>query len=106
MSFDTRISTAWAEAARDLRIRVIAPATVTLKDGALHQCEAHVLDFGSPSGAIVVSKSNAPPNRNPIDGWTSVLFESYRTYRRKHFIETLRDWGWFGESGAPDWYLH
>jgi hypothetical protein len=33
------------------------------------------------------------------------LYPRYRAYRRQLFIDTLNDWGWFGEKGKePPWY--
>ncbi len=31
--------------------------------------------------------------------------EAYSQYNRELFVETLNDWGWFGDSSAiPEWY--
>jgi len=104
MSIDHRICSAWQEAAEDLNIRVVAPFELISADGALALFEAFVPDFGSPAGAIVMTEKS----RNDAvvkELWASTLFETYQTYNRQHFIETLDDWGWFGDkTKVPAWY--
>jgi hypothetical protein len=37
--------------------------------------------------------------------YVSRLADSYATFDRKLFIETLNDWGWFAQDrAAPHWY--
>jgi len=43
-------------------------------------------------------------SQRKIAGWLSILFPVYRNYDRGRFIETLEDWGWFGEGSPPDWF--
>jgi hypothetical protein len=105
-AIDRQLSNAWRDARDDLGIRVVAPFSIALPNGPI-QAEAHVLDFGSPSGAIAMSFSN--PFAKDVDlssrYWRSLLGKTYRTYRRESFVEMLNDWGWFGaKDQAPAWY--
>jgi hypothetical protein len=106
MGIDPDISKAWQQAAADLGIRVVAPFTLTMADGQALEFEAHVLDFGSRTGAIAMSQESRKfDEMAQLGHWCSVLTESYRTYDRQFFIDTLNDWGWFGDAGnTPKWY--
>jgi hypothetical protein len=103
---DDQISTAWLNAAADLGIRVVAPFSFAFPDGRKVRAEAHILDFGSPTGAIVFGADHPLVGElRRVTHWHSVLFESYRKYDRSLFVETLNDWGWFGDKGStPAWY--
>lgn len=107
-----RVIALWRAAADDLGIRVIAPAELRDSDGEPFVCEAFVPDFGSPTGAVVVSAKTErrlrPRLRAPGDRlWLAVEpRQQASAYVRKHFIRVLEDWSWFGEAGAePDWYV-
>jgi CMP/dCMP kinase len=106
MSIDLKITNAWRNAAADLGIRVVAPFTLMMPGGTTKQFEAHILDFGSPKGAVVASPiSRADHEPWQPDVWFSVLGEGYRTYNRQLFIDTLDDWGWHGKvEEQPLWY--
>ncbi len=106
MSLDLEIVNAWLEAASDLGIRVIAPYSLWLEDGTEVQFEAHIPDFGGPKGAIAMSESSEATDIAKRFGfWRSVLYDGYRRYDRKLFIDTLDDWRWFGPvDDAPSWY--
>ena len=99
------ISEAWRQAAVDLGIRVIAPFALSL-DGETERYEAHILDFGGPKGTVVTGQNGESGGiRKRLGYYYSILFPSYRVYARQHFIDTLNDWGWFGEKGKePVWY--
>jgi hypothetical protein len=70
-----------------------------------------VNNFGGPNGTIVL-RLDGQHNDEVIraakaDGcYVSIVRgDSYRTYDRKLFVETLDDWGWFGDPQAPPrWY--
>jgi len=102
---DSEISEAWRQAAADLGIRVVAPVELSV-DGKTERFEAHILDFGGPKGTVVTGRDGEWGDLRKRHGYYySNLFPSYRTYARQHFIDTLNDWGWFGEKGKePAWY--
>jgi hypothetical protein len=102
---DEQISDAWRQAVADLGIRVVSPFKLVSEGGEVELFEAHVLDFGGPSGTVVGSQDSGADIRKRLGYYASNLFPTYRTYARQHFIDTLNDWGWFGEPGKqPPWY--
>jgi len=109
---DARMIAIWRKAAEDLGIRVTTP--VELKDGAgkSFMCEALVHDFGSPGGAVSISRKTERRVRQNLRNFSGDLWRSGgervqpAKYVRKQVIDQLVDWGWFGrEGGEPDWYL-
>jgi hypothetical protein len=106
MDFDIEISNAWIQAAADLKIRVVAPFTLTTSGGESTLFEAHILEFGGPKGLIVGNKDSENGETRMASGYYySNLYPGYRRYNRQLFIDTLNDWRWFGEKGAePIWY--
>jgi hypothetical protein len=84
----------------------VAPINLTLESREIERFEAHVLDFGGPNGTIVGNQDSEWGGiRKQLGYYYSNLFPVYRTYDRQHFIDTLNDWGWFGENGKePPWY--
>lgn len=105
---DEQISDAWLQAAADLGIRVVAPFKLVSESGELERFEAHVLDFGGPKGTVAGNQDSVYRHnelRERLGYHPSNLHPPYRIYARQLFIDTLNDWGWFGEPGKePSWY--
>ena len=103
---DQQISDAWKKAAVDLGITVVAPVSLIADNRQTEWFEAHIVDFGGPKGTVVGNQDSAlNDTRKNLGYYASNLFPSYRVYVRQNFIDTLNDWGWFGDEGqAPDWY--
>jgi hypothetical protein len=104
--FDDAISQAWREAGTDLGIRVIAPFQINI-DGGEVVIEACILDFGKFKGTVALSKMTSHHQKAlaEIGYFTSILFPTYRSYSREHFIDTLNDWQWLGRpEEKPVWY--
>ena len=105
---DEGISDAWRQAAAELGIRVVAPFKLMLETDEAEWFEAHILDFGGPMGTVAGNQdSGYGPNepRKRLGYYASNLHPPYRIYARQLFIDTLDDWGWFGEPGKePPWY--
>jgi hypothetical protein len=102
----TDISRAWLKAAEDLEIRVIAPFWLESPDGISEVYDAFIPDFGGPKGALALKIEDPLGSRGAQAGYfVSKLGESYRFYVRQLFIDTLDDWGWYGDKKSqPDWY--
>jgi hypothetical protein len=108
---DQRLVSLWREAADDLGVRVTAPIELHDAAGRPFACEALVHDFGSPIGAVVISRKTERRVRAQLRGlggpiWTSVSGRrpTY-TYKRDHVMQMLLDWGWFGSTAEePEWY--
>ena len=103
---DEDIADAWRRAADDLGIEVVAPVEVGNLTGI-----AHITSFGAPGGTIVLRRGGQLTaeitSAAKANGYfvSIVNGDSYQTYDRGLFIETLDDWGWFGDPTAPPrWY--
>lgn len=99
---DEKLYKAWQLAAADLDIRIHFPVE-KLPDGY----GIMIKDFGGPKG-MVVSGIETEIDLSPIekDGfYISLLGQGYEQYERTFFIDTLNDWGYFGDPDKkPDWY--
>ena len=107
---NSKLVDGWRSAAHDLGIRVTAPVELRDAHGAKFECEALVHDFGSLKGGVVVSRKTERRVRESLrslDSSVWVCIASDRqlsSYSRKHYIEELLDWGWFGEpERRPHW---
>jgi hypothetical protein len=106
MKMDLVISEAWQRAAIDLGIRVEAPFLWHGAEDEGLQCEAHVKDFGGLHGTVLIDlDSTLDIEKLKTSYVVSKLGPGYRTYQRQLFIDTLNDWGWFGDDAKkPQWY--
>src|SRR4051812_16416376 len=100
---------AWMAVSEDLGIVIVAPFVLTGVGGEECTCIAWLPDFGSPSGTIIFHYG--VPERARLLAkqqgyfWSALEPTAYGHYDRQHFIDTLNDWGWFGEyAHAPPWY--
>ena len=110
MAEEENIASAWRAAADDLRLEVLVPYVVQ-SGGREYRFIALIRSFGSAQGTLLCL-----PDQWDEQGFAEVAGESgfycsgvypqsYSRYDRKHFVETLNDWGWFGDqSSMPDWY--
>jgi hypothetical protein len=107
---DRRLIDRWRQAADDLGIRVTAPAELRDAQGRPFLVEASVADFGSPSGAVVVSAGTERRLRTTLRTlpglwWSVAPARAPSAYDRRRFLAELEEWGWFGPVGAaPAWH--
>ena len=104
---DDKIVAAWREAASRLGVRVLAPHSVELADGAVLVVEAFLPDFGGPRGAVAVALDDKErcERATQTNRFVSQLASSYRRFDIELFRDTLNDWQWFGPADArPHWY--
>jgi hypothetical protein len=105
----SRLVAAWREAGEDLGIAVVAPVELRDAAGEAFLCEAFVRDFGSASGAVVMTSRTERRVRQQLRSLVSGLWYSLapdERYVRKHFIDMLVDWGWCGDPDRkPAWYV-
>ena len=106
-----RLVQAWRMAARELGVRVVAPISLIDGAGGTFVCEALVQDFGSPRGALIISRRTERRVRESVgslgeDLWVSVEPDRQPSnFHRAYFVDALRDLGWFGSPGEePSWY--
>ena len=107
---EQRLVEQWQQAALDLGIRVTAPVELRDASGRPFTCEALVHDFGSQTGAVVVSPKTERRVRAELRSigdklWVSGSGRRLTSYNQRLFIHELLDWGWFGKTGEePGWY--
>jgi hypothetical protein len=101
------VTEAFMVAEQDLAIEVVAPFDLIV-DGQSYRFLAFLPHFGSPKGMVVA----AGPSDDGL--WTaaqkagyymsSVNVDVYSTYMREHFVDTLKDWGFYGPAEKrPPW---
>jgi hypothetical protein len=98
----------WKSAAKDLNIKIQSPFYITTKDQRKLKFDFLVEDFGCQKGMIIMSISNMHGLKAIKENgfsFSAINFKKYSTYDRQFFIDTLNDWGYFGDlSKTPDWY--
>ena len=100
---------AWSIAASELGIRLVCPLLFRAR-GIDYLCTGLVVDFGGPSGTVIVSRYDSLPEdvfdaADEAGFFTSGLSPSYEVYDRAAFASALSDWGWFGEpTKVPSWF--
>ncbi len=104
-----RMAKAWQEAASDLNLDFVSPYKFTDTLGHQYSCAGLIKKIGGVNGTLIISRKDSD---NVFDaGLEMGYFTSglnpryYEKYNREKFIETLKDWGWFGEAKEkPDWF--
>lgn len=101
---------AWLEAHRDLGIEVQIPFTVISPEGNALLVLGLVKYFGNPKGTVLISieddfQALADLLESLDYSWSAVNLLSYSKYDREYFIDTLNNWGWYGnQQDKPKWY--
>jgi hypothetical protein len=98
---------AWRQAARDLGLKIQIPLKLTV-DGDEINCYLLIEEFGSKKGTVVFSIDEMDDINGPGKAgfYCSALNPlTYGKYDRDHFVETLTDWGYYGDkNNVPSWY--
>ncbi len=99
---------AWRQAELDLGIKIKTPFQLQLDSKNSMTVDILVENFGSNNGTIILTTENMDDFNIPEKHgyYCSALNpRGYSKYDRENFIDTLNDWGYFGdESNKPDWY--
>jgi hypothetical protein len=107
MSFE-KVILAWRQAADDLQIKIQSPFVLTTADNRTIQYSLLIENFGSKPGTLILSTDEMTEfsTAEQFGYFCSTLNpDSYSTYDRANFIDTLNDWGYFGDtSKKPNWY--
>ena len=97
----------WVLAAADLGLEVTAPFVMIDRFGMPIEFVAHVRQFGSRRGTLVMHMPAViPAARIGLGAYYhfSVINPAhYSAYDRERFIEMLASWGWTGVGPPPDW---
>jgi hypothetical protein len=113
---DSRLISAWQQAAIELQVRVVAPFDIRTSDGRSYQMVAYLPDFGEADGAglIVFDADIYPwPQMQALNVLSDTLgYElvgiytaGFAPFNRAKFAEFLRDQDWIGPGGAPAWHV-
>ena len=106
--FSERVLNSWKIAAKDLNINIRSPFSLTTKDNRKIKFDLFVENFGSPNGIVILTINDMHDLSALKDfdiSFSALSKSSYSTYNRQHFIDTLNDWGYFGDrSKTPEWY--
>ena len=104
---DAPLINAWKHAAQELGLEIITPYQVDTEGGMVTY---HVLvkHFGRKKGTIVARHElvmDYPIPKHKDYYFSAVNADIYSKYDRVHFIETLEDWGYYGDkTSKPEWY--
>src|SRR5579863_3644479 len=103
---EAKVVAAWREAAADLGFQFTSPCMVQALDGQHFEALGLVHQFGGQIGTLISAEPSADWYPAVQDGYgVSHLSPGYAQYDRASWIETLDDWGFWGDpSLAPDWY--
>jgi hypothetical protein len=108
--FDLQISQAWQEAQHDLGIEVELPFVFLASNSKSLTALVLIKKFGNSHGTIIISINDDFKSffqeAETAGYYCSALNPlSYSKYNREIFVETLNDWGWYGdEDRKPTWY--
>ena len=100
----TPLARAWSDAAADLGFAFVTPFEFEGNDGRRYRCSGHLPHIGASMGALIISRDDPDFERlfEAIEGlgyYTSGLNPLYyEAYDRERFLETVRDWRWFGSE--------
>jgi len=99
---------AWKRAGDDLQIKIQTPFILKIGDNTEIKFHLLIEKFGSRLGTLILSANNMTEFDTPekYGYYCSALNpDNYSEYERDHFIDTLSDWGYFGEEvKKPNWY--
>jgi hypothetical protein len=94
---------AWEKAAKDLGIEIEVPFHFNGEEFPLL-----IKYFGSRKGTVILDIDDIAIADDQISKdyyWSGLNPANYTQYNREKFIDTLEDWGWYGEnSNKPCWY--
>ncbi len=106
-TLDEPLIKAWKTAAQELGLDIISPLRMNTENGKVSY-PVLVKNFGGKKGTIIarhVLFIDYPMPKHKDYYFSAVNADSYSKYNREKFIETLEDWGYYGdETNKPEWY--
>ena len=98
---------AWKKAAQELKLDIVSPLKLNTDNGIV-EYPVLIKNFGGKKGTIIAPHAlfiDYPMPRHKDYFFSAVNSDSYSIYNRAHFIDTLEDWGYYGEENSkPHWY--
>ena len=99
---------AWLIASADLGVQVLSPFVVERPGESPASFRLLIRGFGSSKGTLICTTDDDLADAFAVAEragyYASGLNPArYSRYERQHFIDTLEDWGWFGDGTRPAW---
>jgi hypothetical protein len=106
-SLDEPLIEAWKIAAQDLGLDITRPLKMNTENGKVNY-PVLVKNFGGKKGTIIARHAlfmDYPIPKHKDYYFSAVNADSYSKYDRDTFIETLEDWGYYGDkANKPEWF--
>ena len=103
-----RVINAWEEASQDLKINLKTPFILETDKGKI-EYPLLVENFGRKNGTIILDLNDLDkfPEPEKYGFYRSAVNSAlYFKYDRNLFIDTLEDWGYYGDiNEKPNWFL-
>jgi hypothetical protein len=104
---DEPLIKAWKIAAQELGLDIITSLQMNTENGKVTY-PVLVKHFGGKKGTIIAQHSlfmDYPMPKHKDYYYSAVNADTYSKYNREYFIETLEDWGYYGDKASkPKWY--
>jgi hypothetical protein len=98
---------AWQMASKDLGIQIETPFLINSDTGEI-KYDLLIRNFGSELGTLIITTERMLGFEiaEKFGFYCSALNPfHYEHYERENFIETLTDWGYYGQKeNKPEWY--
>jgi hypothetical protein len=105
---DDELINAWKIAAFELGLEIVCPFKINTENG-LVTYPILVKHFGGKRGTIIARHElfiDFPMPKHKDYYFSAVNSEFYSNFNKNLFMETLKDWGFYGEiDKKPEWYL-
>jgi hypothetical protein len=98
---------AWEVASTDLKIKIQTPFYLSNSNRFI-RFDLIIENFGTERGTIVMPMLKLHDIKIIKENgyaFSGLNYQAYSNYNRRIFIDTLNEWGYFGDpSKTPDWY--
>lgn len=98
---------AWEKASKDLGIQIETPFILKTNNEEI-KYDILIKNFGSEIGTLIITTDNMCEfDKAKKDGFYCSALNPihYENYNKENYIETLTDWGYFGQQeNKPEWY--
>lgn len=105
---NTNLILAWKEASKDLGIQIEIPFVIKTDNMSEIRFELLIKEFGSKNGTLIMTTDDMSDfNKAEKFGFYCSALNPfhYDIYKRERFVETLTDWGYYGQvENKPQWY--
>jgi hypothetical protein len=103
-----KVQDAWRTAAQELGFEFVAPYSLSAGSESI-EYHGFVSGFGSPKGTVFLASSTfeedvSSAGRIAASGgyfFSVISAVGYSSFKRAHFVETLKDWGWQSMEMTP-----